>query len=519
MVHLPRTTPIIVGVGEVKNKSFHLNDAIEPAELMASAIRKSFKDTGANEKHVRAAIDGLLIVPPWTWPYVDLPGVISKKVGFLPSHSQMGVHGGHQPNEWCDEAARQVATGEIKAVIITGGEALASLAACEKAGKIPPPGWTEPDPEKKTVRVGDLSAREQNVGTKHSIGLPIHIYPMYENSLRAYTRQSFGKNTLESAQLYEAFDKVSSQKECSWRSGEVPRDSKEIETVTEKNRVICSPYPLLMNAFNTVNLAAACLITSIDQAEKLGIPEEKWIFILGGAGTRERKHFWERSSFHSSPAMEQALDAALEVSGVTKDEIDAFDIYSCFPIVPKLACKHLGLNVVSPSKPITLLGGLTSFGGAGNKYSMHALAEMTRQIRSGTFQRGLVLANGGVLSHQHALCLSSQPRKGKEVYPRKNPLPDIAIGEAWGTPFKEVAQGPALIETYTVEYNRDGQPSIGLIVGRLKNSGHRFLANHGDDYTLQKLTDPGWEPIYQQGRVSGSNGGRNLFFFSAEPKI
>lgn len=75
-----------------------------------------------------------------------------------------------------------------------------------------------------------------------------------------------------------------------------------------------------------------------------------------------------------------------------------------------------------------------------------ALAEMTRQIRSGTFQRGLVLANGGVLSHQHALCLSSQPRKGKEVYPRKNPLPDIAIGEAWGTPFKEVAQGPALIE-------------------------------------------------------------------------
>lgn len=126
MVHLPRTTPIIVGVGEVKNKSLHLNDAIEPAELMASAIRKSFKDTGANENHVRAAIDGLLIVPPWTWPYVDLPGVISKKVGFLPSHSQMGVHGGHQPNEWCDEAARRVATEESKAVIITGGEALAS---------------------------------------------------------------------------------------------------------------------------------------------------------------------------------------------------------------------------------------------------------------------------------------------------------------------------------------------------------------------------------------------------------
>jgi hypothetical protein len=47
---------------------------------------------------------------------------------------------------------------------------------------------------------------------------------------------------------------------------------------------------LLMNAFNAVNLAAACLITSVEQAEKLGIPEEKWVYILGGAGTHEREH-------------------------------------------------------------------------------------------------------------------------------------------------------------------------------------------------------------------------------------
>lgn len=47
------------------------------------------------------------------------------------------------------------------------------------------------------------------------------------------------------------------------------------------------------------------------------------------------------------------------------------DDHSCFPIVPKLACQHLGLPFANPLKPITLLGGLTSFGGAGNNYSMH----------------------------------------------------------------------------------------------------------------------------------------------------
>lgn len=49
----------------------------------------------------------------------------------------------------------------------------------------------------------------------------------------------------------------------------------------------------------------------------------------------------------------------------------ANNLYSCFPIVPKIACQHLGLAIESHTRPLTLLGGLTSFGGAGNNYSMH----------------------------------------------------------------------------------------------------------------------------------------------------
>lgn len=44
---------------------------------------------------------------------------------------------------------------------------------------------------------------------------------------------------------------------------------------------------------------------------------------------------------------------------------------SCFPIVPKLAAHHLKLPITGGRKSLTLLGGLTSFGGAGNNYSMH----------------------------------------------------------------------------------------------------------------------------------------------------
>jgi len=62
------------------------------------------------------------------------------------------------------------------------------------------------------------------------------------------------------------------------------------------------------------------------------------------------------------------MDAALQLANLSPSDIDLFDFYSCFPIVPKLAAHKLGLPF---SKPMTLLGGLTSFGGAGNNYSLH----------------------------------------------------------------------------------------------------------------------------------------------------
>ena len=45
--------------------------------------------------------------------------------------------------------------------------------------------------------------------------------------------------------------------------------------------------PLLMNAFNNVNLAAAVILTSVELARTLNISESKWIYPLSGAGTQD----------------------------------------------------------------------------------------------------------------------------------------------------------------------------------------------------------------------------------------
>lgn len=48
--------------------------------------------------------------------------------------------------------------------------------------------------------------------------------------------------------------------------------------------------PLLMNAFNNINLAGSCILTSTEYAKELGIPETRWIYPLGGAGTEDAAH-------------------------------------------------------------------------------------------------------------------------------------------------------------------------------------------------------------------------------------
>lgn len=61
-----------------------------------------------------------------------------------------------------------------------------------------------------------------------------------------------------------------------------------------------------MNAFNDVNLASACIVTSTELAERMGISCDKWIFPLGGGRAQDSEDcivypFTSSSSSSSSP--------------------------------------------------------------------------------------------------------------------------------------------------------------------------------------------------------------------------
>ena len=130
-----------------------------------------------------------------------------------------------------------------------------------------------------------------------------------------------------------------------------------------------------------------------------------------------------------------------------------------------------------------------------------------------------MLANGGELTYQHAVILSSRPRSDGSPYPIASILPKI-LTDVFVPVVEERAEGEAVIETYTVDFDRDGTSLRGHVIGRLKGNGHRFIANHGDEETMRELCSSEREPIGRVGWVhADAVSGRNLFSFRGKVKL
>ena len=139
------------------------------------------------------------------------------------------------------------------------------VSACTAAKRMPPPGWTAPVTGAKPAFALDLSRVatgkcsfyswddvtyeicSTGIGATHSVGLPIHVYALYEKGFRAHRMQPIEQNNKESAQLYADFAKVAEQNEFAWNYGQKAPSLETISTVTRKNRMICFPCTFSLN--------------------------------------------------------------------------------------------------------------------------------------------------------------------------------------------------------------------------------------------------------------------------------
>ena len=237
-------------------------------------------------------------------------------------------------------------------------------------------------------------------------------------------------------------------------------------------------------------------MTDADTARALGIPEERWVHPLGGAGADEPTDPRARTAYDRVPALDVTVRDVQEVTGTQADEYDIVELYSCFPAMPKLTRRALGR---SASAPISVTGGLSFFGGPGSNYLTHSLAAMVERLRAegGT---GFIHGVGMFNTKHHALVLADHPRADGS-YPA--PRHDVGVPRPPTTepvPVLEDYAGPATVVTCTVVFDRNGAPESGGVICEGAH-GERVAAAVHDRDTLEQLTN-GSEPVGTGGIVT-----------------
>lgn len=473
---IAESTPILVGCGEITDVTTPIEAARSPFDLIAQAGSLAIKDSGVD---IARAIDTVAMLRLFSdtshrfrtrlGTSSNPPRSVARRLGIEASRHIYTWNGGNMPQYLVNLLAETIACGEIKASLITGGEALRTQHGIERAGL--PADWNE-DPGGEPELIGDSRRGWSDYEDRHNMRAAITMYPLIENAIRGARGHSVRQHMHAMAELFARFAEVAARNPLATRREGY--SAERLATVDDENRWIGFPYPRLMNANAFIDQAAALIMTSVGEARKLAIPESKWVFLHGCADANDHWYISERLKLNASPAIRAGVRKALAMSGTNLDDIHYFDLYSCFLSAVEIACEEIGLGENDP-RGLTVTGGLPYFGGPGNNYVTHSIAEMTRCLRSDPGSCGLITANGNYLTKHSFGIYSTTPVKG----PWRRESPGVLQAELDAlpkAPLVDEPSGRAIIETYTVMHGKNG-PEFAVIIGKLKANGNRFLAN------------------------------------------
>ncbi|MEC7534329.1 MAG: acetyl-CoA acetyltransferase, partial [Pseudomonadota bacterium] len=342
----PELTPVIAGVGQINDRPDHPGDGLDPVGLMTEALRRAESDAGGD---LLSNCDSLAVVAQLAWPQLNpVDGKVAEALGIEPAHRmQTAMPNGDSPILLLHEAANRIGRGEARICAVTGGEALRTagqLAALKKR-----------ENGDKPNALRDASHRVRK-GYAQSYGLvvPTDVYPLYENAGRAAYGQTLEEGQAESGTIWAAMSQVAAASPGAWLRKPVGADA--IITPGDGNRAIAFPYTKLQVANSSVNQGAGFIVTSLAEARRKGIAEDRLVFLGYGAAAHESDNFLARDRYDASPSLATSIERTMELNGASSEELAHVELYSCFPCVPKMARRVLDWPL---DKPTTVFGGLT----------------------------------------------------------------------------------------------------------------------------------------------------------------
>jgi acetyl-CoA C-acetyltransferase len=495
---------VIVGVGQMRRRPGLDGDwqPLEPSRMVAQCLEAAAADAGRPE--LVAEADAVGWIPAVAWAYADPGAAVAAALGRpAPRVSWSCKAGGESGVQVVNDAALRIAAGEIEIALVGGCEALYSRSRARKEGV--ELGWTPGGEDIRHLFAGQRPFANESE-RRHGVALPIYAYPMLENAIRAEAGRSIADHQHYLAKLYARFSEVAAANPYSWFPEK--RTAADIESTGEANRMVGFPYPKRMNAIMEVDQAAAALVMSAAAADRLGIAPSRRVTVLGGGRSVDGWSISERARLTSSPAYEAAARATMQHAAIGPADVDVFDFYSCFPAVVQFAMRALDLGIDDP-RGFTRTGGLAHHGGPGNAYSMHGVANVVNALRAGRGRVGWVSGLGMTATKHAIVALSTDPARVAASDGGVSEI-ELPVELRDGPALVERPEGPAVIESYTVAFDRSNQPERSIVLLRLED-GRRALANgrHTPE-ELRALT--GSEGVGLRGRVTpGAADAPNVF--------
>ncbi len=458
----PRT-PVLIGYGQVNHRDDIDPDkrSVEPVDLMAAAARE------AADHRVIEAVDSIRVVNILSARYRDPGLLLGQRIGAADFTTLYSPIGGNVPQSLVNQACLDIQRGRAGVVLLAGAETWRTRRGLRaKGGKLV---WTVQD---ESVPAAQVSGEDVPMAgdAEMRIGLdrPAYVYPLFEQALRIANGESIDDHRKRVGELWARFNAVAVGNPHAWIR--TPVTAEQICRPGPQNRMISWPYTKLMNSNNMVDQGAALVLTSVERARRLGVPAERWVFPHAGTDAHDTYAVAERDELHRSAAIRVAGARALALAGLSVDDVDYVDLYSCFPSAVQVAAAELGLPVDDAARPLTVTGGLTFAGGPWSNYVTHSIATMAELLAANPGRRGLITANGGYLTKHSFGVYGTEPptefrwedtQRAVDSEPTRKGLAE------W--------EGVGTVEAWTTPFDREGQPEKAFLAVRTPD-GARALA-------------------------------------------
>jgi len=329
--------------------------------------------------------------------------------------------GGASPISCLIEAKEMIIRGKAKAVLVTGGDTVASLNS-ENFSNLSSgfsTSWVKDKSE-------NILEKQEKLPSIHSLYDAVAQWSMHYYGTKR--EQLAMVPVLMSKQGINHPESLISQKRKTPYTLEEVLESKNISKVTN-----------LLECARRSDGAVSIIVVSEEYVKKYGL-QDRAIPILGGGeastsltdSLSNYKDEWDNSYF----SCERAANIAYKEAGLTVKDIGYFGLYDCYPVCFIEALEGVGLcdngegarfvedmyrnyTEYNPSKfPINTHGGLLSFGAPWEVPAFYLIVECILQLRKEAQNRqvfpypkySLVYSNGGVFSAS-AVAILGSPEK------------------------------------------------------------------------------------------------------------